>query len=483
MIYFVAILGLLLRLSYLNKPEGLWNDEYVSWFVANTPFNQGFWSQVIKQCHMPLYYLILKPFTGYSDLILRLTSVAAGVLSIFAMYYLGKEFSKKTGFFLATITSVLSFLIYYSQEVRFYSMLFLFSALTVLYTIRLIKNTNKKNIIMFTLSICLTLLTHVLGWIFITLCIIYVVYKKKSLPKTTIIISLIAFCLIIPLGLNILKMIPSSQWWGHFSYTNILFLFSDFFSPILTNNVNAPPVFFYNKNLIAWLLLPCLIVIYPLIEGFKQIKGLGIIAFSTIIVMSILACTGTIVFITKYSIEILPIFLLALALGFEKLGKVGNILFAIFITIHLTAFFTPNYVTKMIRKEGQRIPAEIIIARNPDNIIFTYYEPNRFTRYIDLSNKKVFYISKINRFEYLDNPQEILENIQSGDRVSIVFLDSVSFFDKAFIKANANNPKIPEMFLTFSRIKNCLIDTLNNDYKDFQVDKLGSWTVITATKK
>ena len=144
MIYFVAILGLLLRLSYLNKPEGLWNDEYVSWFVANTPFNQGFWSQVIKQCHMPLYYLILKPFTGYSDLILRLTSVAAGVLSIFAMYYLGKEFSKKTGFFLATITSVLSFLIYYSQEVRFYSMLFLFSALTVLYTIRLIKNTNKK---------------------------------------------------------------------------------------------------------------------------------------------------------------------------------------------------------------------------------------------------------------------------------------------------------------------------------------------------
>ena len=247
--------------------------------------------------------------------------------------------------------------------------------------------------------------------------------------------------------------------------------------------MNAPPVFFYNKNLIAWLLLPCLIVIYPLIEGFKQIKGLGIIAFSTIIVMSILACTGTIVFITKYSIEILPIFLLALALGFEKLGKIGNILFAIFITIHLTAFFTPNYVTKIIRKEGQRIPAEIIIARNPDNIIFTYYEPNRFTRYIDLSNKKVFYISKINRFEYLDNPQEILENIQSGDRVSIVFLDSVSFFDKAFIKANANNPKIPEMFLTFSRIKNCLIDTLNNDYKDFQVDKLGSWTVITATKK
>ena len=113
MIFFIALFGLLLRLSFINKPEGLWNDEYVSWYVANTPFQEGFWQEVLKQCHMPLYYLFLKPFASCSDIVLRLTSVVVGVLAIFAMYFAGKEFSKKVGLYSATITSILSFLIYY----------------------------------------------------------------------------------------------------------------------------------------------------------------------------------------------------------------------------------------------------------------------------------------------------------------------------------------------------------------------------------
>ena len=144
MLFLIAIAGLLLRLSFINKPEGLWNDEYVSWYVANTPFHEGFWQEVLKQCHMPLYYLYLKPFAHCSDLILRLTSVVPSVLAIFVMYFVGKECSKKLGIICVTLTSFLSFLIYYSQEVRFYSLLFLFSALALLATIKLVKNTNRK---------------------------------------------------------------------------------------------------------------------------------------------------------------------------------------------------------------------------------------------------------------------------------------------------------------------------------------------------
>ena len=76
------IIGLILRLFNINKPEGLWNDEYVSWFVASTPFNNGFIEEILKQCHMPLYYFILKPFTGLDDVILRLTSVIPSIISI-----------------------------------------------------------------------------------------------------------------------------------------------------------------------------------------------------------------------------------------------------------------------------------------------------------------------------------------------------------------------------------------------------------------
>ena len=145
MLLFIIIIGLLLRLSFINKPEGLWNDEYVSWYVANTPFQGGFWEEVLKQCHMPFYYLYLKPFVHCSDIILRLTSVLPGVLAIPVMYLAGKEYSKKTGIYAAAITAVLSFLVYYSQEVRFYSLLFLFTSLCLLFTIKLIKDSSKIN--------------------------------------------------------------------------------------------------------------------------------------------------------------------------------------------------------------------------------------------------------------------------------------------------------------------------------------------------
>ena len=478
MLAFITIVGLLLRLIFINKPEGLWNDEYVSWYVAGC--SDGFWQEVWKQCHMPLYYLYLKPFTGCSDIILRLTSAIPGVLAIPAMYYAGREFSKKTGLILASITSVLQFLIYYSQEVRFYSLLFLFSSLSLLFTIRVLKRSSKLNTAGWILSNLLILLTHILGVIYVFFNSVYVVYKKKTLHKSVIIACIFVCMLIIPFGSNVLKMLPSSQWWGHFSYTNILFLFSDYFSPVLSNNVNAPPVFFYSRELVFWMTAPVIIAITALIAGAKRIKGLLTVSALFVITLAILAIGGKLVFITKYSIEILPVLILCRGLCFERLKKTGIILFFAFIIIHLGFFFTPHYRVQTIRSEGHRIPAEILKARKPDKTVFTYYEPNRFSRYIDLKNST--YISKINRFEYREQPASILNNVKIGETVSVVFLDSVSFFNEDIVEKNWDNPMIPEMFLTFSHIKNALIKEMNSNYKDFHVDKLGSWTVITGTR-
>lgn len=481
--FFITIIGLFLRLTFVNKREGLWNDEYVSWYIANTPFKEGFFNEILLQCHMPLYYFYLKPFSYFSDFILRLSSIIPGFLAIPIMYLVGKEYSKKIGIISAVITSTLSFLIYYSQEVRFYSLLFLFSAMSLLFTIRVLKNTNKNNITLYLISNILILLTHNLGIIYVFLNFIYVALKKQIFSKRIFAVIITIFLCTIPLGINILKMLPSSQWWGSFSYTNILFLFSDYFSPILTNNVNAPPVFFYNKNLSLWLTIPTLIAIIGMSVGIKKAKALSLISLLTIILLSILAILGKIVFITKYSIEILPILILLISIGFNELKLVGTTLLTIFIGIHISSFFTPYYVTKTPRSEGHRIVGEIIKIRKPQTIIFTYYEPNRFERYIDLKNKNTLFISKINRFEYIDAPNKILKCIKTNEKISVIFLDSVSFFDENFVTQNKTNKNIPEMFLTFSHIKNMLIKELNNNYKSFQVDKIGSWTVITAIKK
>ena len=129
-IILLTLLGLGLRLIFIDKPDGLWNDEYVSWYIASKPLFTDFFKGVISQCHMPFYYIYLKAFIsifGNSDLLLRITSLIPGVIAIPIMYYVGLKNNKRTGYYCAVFTAISAFLIYYSQEVRFYSLLFLFS--------------------------------------------------------------------------------------------------------------------------------------------------------------------------------------------------------------------------------------------------------------------------------------------------------------------------------------------------------------------
>lgn len=486
-IFLVTILGLVLRLTFIVKPEGLWNDEYVSWFVASTPFNQGFWQEVLKQCHMPLYYLYLKPFAQCSDLVLRLTSVLPSFLAIPIMYLVGKEYSEKCGKFCAIATAVLPFLIYYAQEVRFYSLVFVLSALVLLFTIKIIKNPDPKSVILYSAFSCILIFTHVLGVFYILLTTLLLLYKLKKLSPKWLFIIILSLLALLPFGLNILKQLPSSQWWGTFSYTNILFLFSDFLSPILTNNVNAPPVFFYKKEVLFVLLLtvPTLIGFGGIFCRFKKTAGLITISAIFVLTIATLALNGKLVFITKYVIEILPVLILAISVGFDgsngKLGKFKEMLFYTFVFINLFAVFTPYYPSKAIRSEGHRLPAIILNQINPNNILYTYYAPDRFTRYVK-TDSKFYHISKINRFDYLDNPSAILDNIKPGESTAIVFLDSVSFIPQNLME-EAESKNFPEMFITFSKIRYSLEKSFATNFKEIYKYKAGSWTVLCGIKK
>ena len=129
-IFYIAIItliGTILRLIGFYKAGGLWNDEYVSWYISSIPIGKGFIHGILTQCHMPFYYIYLKFITLFSnsDILLRRSSIIPGIIAIPAMYIVGREKNKLTGVMCALFTALSSFLIYYSQEVRFYSLLFL----------------------------------------------------------------------------------------------------------------------------------------------------------------------------------------------------------------------------------------------------------------------------------------------------------------------------------------------------------------------
>lgn len=532
-IFLIIILGIALRLIFINKPDGLWNDEYISWMIAATPFSDGFINAVKSQCHMPFYYLYLKffmTFFGQSDLLLRLTSVLAGVLSIPIMYFVGKEKDENTGLTCAGFSAISSFLIYYSQEVRIYAILFLFSALSLLYTIKCIKNPNKQNFILYVISNFLILFTHTIGFVFVFFNLIILsinLFKQFKKVITTVWISIFAGgILLTPLIFKIFTTKSFSQWWGHFSISKIGFLFTDYFSPVLTNLTNAPDNFLYAPKLALFMILPAIIAIGCIIKALYKNKiniQLFLLFISTITILIIASLIGKLVFITKYSIEIYPILIYLASFGINSINNkiLKNSLIIVYCLISIGYILLHPYsAPKMRRAEGHKIMTDILSRmdlKKDDMIVLEYYPQNRFEKYFDFSNYRVIeihkgnfpmYISKSDTLEdafingkknyknmFLSNSNPYFESmldsnifnkLKPGQSVVMVVLNSVSFYSPNNLALIANNNekynKEPLLFLIFSYIKNKTFYEMMQNLAIAKFEQKGNWTLIKFTK-
>lgn len=525
---FIVVLGTALRLMFINKPEGLWNDEYVSWMIAAIPYGKKFWNAVYGQCHMPFYYFYLKffiHFFGNSDLMLRLTSVLPGVLSIISMYFVGKEFKdEKLGFLCASVTSISSFLIYFSQEVRFYELLFLFSSLVLLFTLKLLKEQKLSNIIFFILFNLLVIFTHTIGFVFVFLNLLFMtiylrhaelVLASSQLTKpdrsrnklgmsTTLWLFIVLSSLAgLPLLFRIITSHPQSQFWGSFTVSKLGFLITDYFSPVLTNIVSAPDKFFYEMNFkfFAFVLVPFLIAIVGIINSLlknKNILNLFYIALGYILILVLFALSGKIVFVTKYSIEIYPILILTMGFGlleFKKVWRISLIFLFCFLNLFYLLASTAS-APRLPRNEGNKIVADLLKnanLQNGDFILLTYYPKERFEKYFNFSKYKVISINKGTFVQYEGEKfgpefnREVLSKLKSHQKLAIVILDDISRYSPIqmqMLKSNEKEyKKIPHLFLAFSDIRNKAFETCLKNLQILRLEQKGSWSLITFIKR
>lgn len=531
----ITVLGLGLRVIGLNKTQGLWNDEYVSWMIASKPLGADFVHGILSQCHMPFYYLYLKffmHFGGNGDLFLRATSVLAGVLSIIVMYFVGLQHSKKTALICALFTSISSFLIYYSQEVRIYSLLFLISALTLLYLLRFLKNKTWTTLGGLVLFNFLIIFTHTIGFVFVFFelvaltILLFNEYKKQLLTIWGGIIVLGGICL--PQIIHIFTAKSFSQWWGTFSISKIGFLFTDYFSPVLTNLVNAPDNFLYVKSLsfVFFTIVPTLIALVFIARAlYKNKKNIALfsICVGFVLIMTVAAILGKLVFITKYSIEIYPILLFLAAYGacsFEN-KKIANTFIACFCAISLTyLFISPTSAPKIPRPQGHKLVADLLNRAKPnqnDIIILEYYSKDRYEKYFDFSKFQIISIDKANFPEYFMSDKDVAEiftngkpllkdifaekkssyldyvmrdsvlsKVQKGQNVIVIIPDSVAFYSKDDIKAITSDryryEHTPFLYLIFSYVRNRVFDDLQQGLAVTRYEKLGDWSLIQFTK-
>ncbi len=543
----IVILGLLLRLWNIDKPEGMWNDEYLTWSIANLKFPQDFFKGVASNCHAPLHYFYLKAWMAIfkdSDVSLRFSSLIPGVISIFTMYICAKEYLvKKHGELCALaaafLTSVSAFLIYFSQEVRIYSLTFLIASLVLYYSLKVFNNPSNKNCWLLTLFSVLLVFEHTIGFVFVLFnsCAIIAFMQRKKKENNLVNNIVAGFILCLPLVPFLYGLFAHpkyfSQWWAPFSWSKLLFYFTDLFSPVLKNISNAPPSFLeqifsnasVNIGFIIFALVPSFMCLALAIKAFQNGRRVNWYLFTvfvaTFLTVLIAALFGKLIFLTKYLIELYPLLILLVAVGWStmQLRPLRICLATIFAVITLF-YIIVSYTSpvRLVRMEGQQLPitilADLSVKKN-DRVLYLYYPPSRFEKYVK-ENKLFFYANSIDKYnfpyviypfesdtyeaykhgkrlyhdifllKYNKKMSDFLTNnyyskMKKGDRMFIVELKTVSFFNEErlenIVLDDKSYQRIPFLYLVTSYAKNYSIKTSSQelDYKGHYDS--GSWRV------
>ena len=184
----MTIVGFFLRLILAN--QSFWLDEGASIEIASTPLI-NFVAKMAGDFHPPLFYLLLKswlPIAGHSEWLIRLPFILIGTATIPAIYLLIKELFADKNEMASRLTLILfcisPFHIYYSQELRMYSLSALLTVLSWIYLIRSQRQSHPKYLVFLTLLNALNLYTFYGAFFNLVAQMIYVIFSKKKILST-----------------------------------------------------------------------------------------------------------------------------------------------------------------------------------------------------------------------------------------------------------------------------------------------------------
>ncbi|MDO5655137.1 MAG: glycosyltransferase family 39 protein [Flavobacteriaceae bacterium] len=371
-VLFILILGFVLRIIYLDF-QSPWLDEIITLKITSP---ESSYSDIIDRMksgnqHLPLYYSFVHfigNIFGHGIYMVRLVSVLFGVLGIWLMYLLSKEFLPKNYALIPTMFCAVNFfLIQYAQEARSYTLLFVASILTLLYFVKFIKNPTVNYALFYGLSLGLILNIHVYALFVVwaqVLVLIYLLFHFKK-PKL-LTFSILSFGIAIIFALPMLYVL-----WNNAANDDLWIP-----EPGLLVFYNIPLTFFGESRLLfGWVILFLLFGFYALFTGTQNQKSelshriSAIILFSAMIIPFITTFLISKFYIpiieSRYLIIILPPLFIILAFGFYQLKSIrlqiiSVLAFSVLSVIILMGhrqFYTQIYKTQF-REVAQYIQLE-----------------------------------------------------------------------------------------------------------------------------
>ncbi|OGM13529.1 hypothetical protein A3A76_03615 [Candidatus Woesebacteria bacterium RIFCSPLOWO2_01_FULL_39_23] len=396
----LLLVAFVLRLISVN--QSLWLDEAIGAnLVKNETINRVLLHFPLHDNHPPLYYLILKLWTGlfgYSELSIRLPSIIFGVLTVYITYLIAGKFIKHSKsifpIFSAFLIATSQFHIYYSQEARMYSQTSFFAATTIyfLLVIGQVKD-NLKYWIFFSLSLLMLVFSDYVPVFIIPVFWLYgLVTKKDKSWWIGLLISHIPLVVVGLLWLPIFRaQLAGGKWvlenlpaWrelaGGSTFKQLLLVWTKF---TLGRISFYNKIFYYTLILVSSVPFGC-----ALINSLRRAGSFFLIHLWFFVPLTLTFVFSFFIpaFIYFRFMFIVPAFYLLIAWGTSSLInlKVRNLLIAIFVIVNafsLVVYYSDN---KQKREDWKNTLAylnhtvkndEIVLFSNPESFApFTWYK-------------------------------------------------------------------------------------------------------------
>ena len=483
-IILIFCLGAFLRFYHLDF-QSVWLDEICSINEANPNIN---WSDLEKTIlvsdpHPPLYFAVLKilfSILGYTTIVARSFSAVIGCMGILAIYYLGKILiDKKLGLIAAFLLSINSFHIYYSQEVRMYSLLFLTTTVSFIFLVTFLRNKTFKNAVFYGFFTGLMIETQFFGlFVLLSQLLILLIdflktdknFKISYFKKLTV--SGITTILVFLPAANIF-LITTKKKYATIQPTTIDTIFQIFKD--FVQNSNYLLVLF--SVLMGYFVIKTLIT-KPSNYKFKDTNLLLFLwVFVTLSIPIIRSYLVTPMIVSRYFITILAAILLLISLGIYYIKNDGlKILFLISIfgfTIYQSVF-VENYYSKISKTQFRETTNYIQQNNTNNNIIVSglgwylsyFFDNKNLVKeipppiFIDMmiTNKKPiadFWIFEgfgiyskftVKQNNFLNDKFFVTKSIQNFDCSAIHYIEKT--------ESNFSEYKIPKNAITLSNLTN-----------------------------
>lgn len=494
----LVLLGLVLRLLFLDKPAGFWHNEMVMYnqTIAGN-INDIIEASVQADVHFPLYQILLAGWIklfGNGDIVIRLFSVLAGVLNVIAAYFAGKELKdSKTGNIFAFLTAINATLIFYSQEVKFYIFLALFVTLSLYLLAAIIKRNKVWAYIGYVISNLLIIYTFTIGILYVIaqgiVFLAYLIIKRRDVLKNFLIANAALVLLILPFVIFILTHMnkyEGAAWIFTSNIFTVFVLIQNFFTPCLIAVYNNPKVYIPTLGLMQlfFIYIPVLIAFWGMYKAVKTDKInyviLGIPALF-LLFETILCMNSGLRMLTRYTILAVPPFLLLVSLGLSEIKRkfLWVIVGYLFVINIFYLIFSPQSAVRGYRDLGEK-PAAMIMVNNKissNDTIVLALRKNDFDKYLDFGGRKFSllqdfvhesyamkpnltnkydayrdYVSDFHRvnpdFEK-DFVKRVIEPMKSSDRVFYIWDENYNTFP---VKSDEEYLKIPVMTSSLSKM-------------------------------